>query len=609
MSIKRREVRQLQLITTWGVGAIIPLPGNESLMIAGLDKWYYPPDRKKFLIYDPRLCERLGITELRKPPEYHEDSDHEIPSVRFPRWHYCPICGTMHKTGFFSDQPKCPQYKWSTGKSCTNQKYPRKMVPERFIVICLDGHIDDFPIMEWVHRESNYSNDCTIRRSTGSSTYSLSGVTYTCSCGASRSMQGATRIENLRSVYTCKGVKPWLGVDEESGESCDRDCQMVQVGSSNVWFGDVISSIYIPADDPEKENIDNILDSKWERIERHLNNVQVNDDYDWQFIDFIAEDYDVDKYKLKSACLKRLKGLNSDTQSSKRKSEEEYRYFEYENLRKNSGKDNSQFYSKYFPASIYDDSIRSYFSGISLVSKLKEVRALVGFSRLQPDSQKTLNEKKKMLWKGEAGNWLPAVEVFGEGLFFEFNKDTLVQWSKRDDVKNRAEKLDDAYHNNYCHDKSESFGTLSPIYLMIHTFAHLLINELSYVCGYGSSSIRERLYCCKELNEGEKDMYGVMIYTASGDLDGSLGGLVNQGKQGNIEEIIKQAIDKARWCSSDPVCIQSNGQGPGNCNLAGCYNCALLPETCCENANKLLDRGLVIGTLDNPKLGFFEKLI
>ena len=103
-------------------------------------------------------------------------------------------------------------------------------------------------------------------------------------------------------------------------------------------------------------------------------------------------------------------------------------------------------------------------------------------------------------------------------------------------------------------------------------------------------------------------MHGVLIYTSSGDSEGSLGGLVRQGKPGFIEETIINAVKNAGWCSSDPVCIQSAGQGPDSLNLAACHNCALLPETCCETGNRLLDRGVIVGTLDNRALGFFSDL-
>ena len=124
--------------------------------------------------------------------------------------------------------------------------------------------------------------------------------------------------------------------------------------------------------------------------------------------------------------------------------------------------------------------------------------------------------------------------------------------------------LDTAYHNSFF-GKNEG-GELRAEFVLIHTFAHLLINQLSYECGYGSSSIRERIYCEKTTNE--KNMAGVLIYTASGDSEGSLGGLVRQGEPGRLEDTILAAMHNAEWCSSDPICIQSTGQGPESCNLS-----------------------------------------
>jgi hypothetical protein len=103
-------------------------------------------------------------------------------------------------------------------------------------------------------------------------------------------------------------------------------------------------------------------------------------------------------------------------------------------------------------------------------------------------------------------------------------------------------------------------------------------------------------------------MYGVLIYTAAGDSEGSLGGLVRQGESGRIEDTIVNAVKNALWCTSDPICIQSTGQGPESCNLAACHNCTLLPETCCENGNRLLDRGTVVGTLADNNIGFFKEI-
>ena len=104
-------------------------------------------------------------------------------------------------------------------------------------------------------------------------------------------------------------------------------------------------------------------------------------------------------------------------------------------------------------------------------------------------------------------------------------------------------------------------------------------------------------------------MLGVLIYTSSGDSEGSLGGLVREGQPGKLEDSIITALKNAEWCSSDPICIESNGQGPDSCNLAACHNCALLPETCCENGNRLLDRGMLVDSSFGNETGFFQKLL
>ena len=140
-------------------------------------------------------------------------------------------------------------------------------------------------------------------------------------------------------------------------------------------------------------------------------------------------------------------------------------------------------------------------------------------------------------------------------------------------------------------------------FLLLHTFAHIMINQFSYECGYGSSAIRERIYC--DLNSPDEPMNGVLIYTASGDSEGSLGGLVRQGMPGYLEDIVLSALHAAKWCSSDPVCMDSKGQGPDSCNLAACHGCALLPETSCEEGNRLLDRAMLTGTPECPDAGYF----
>ncbi len=609
MAYSQKPIRRAQLISPWGVGAIVPFPEDEALMIAGLDMWTFGNDKTEFIIKDERLEKRLGVKELRRPPDFRDPkSDRrnaliKIPAVRFPRWQYCPFCGTMSQSSYYSAQEKCDGYIWPHGRSCAGKKFKRRLIPERFIVICPDGHIDDFPIMKWVH--NNHKNtmpvteNCRLRRSTGGTSASLSGVFYECSCGAKRSMAGATRNGALDKIYKCKGTKPWLGIEEDTEYPCDQSVTVVQRGGTNVWFADVRSSIYIPVDDDEaSRRIIKILDDYFEVI----NNRRINGEIDRSFVEFIAHDKHVDPDKLYDAILRRIDNLEDVDEISEDMSEEKFRLAEYNVFVKNSGGDKQGFHSINYSIKKYHPVIQKYFNSISLVPKLREIRAFVGFSRLQPNDGQSIKDKKNMLRLGEE-DWLPAIEVYGEGIFFELNSAELKKWASRSTVAQRALKLSVSYNSMLKRRNAESCE-LNAKYVLIHTFAHLLINQLSYECGYGSSSIRERIYCDK--GDTENEMYGVLIYTASGDSEGSLGGLVRQGTPDRIEDTIIGAIRNAKWCSADPICIQSIGQGPDNCNLAACHNCALLPETCCENGNRLLDRGLVVGTLENSDIGYFD---
>ncbi len=610
MAYLKRPVRRSQLISPWGVGSIVPFPEDESLMIAGLDMWYFGNNKREFVIKDERLEKRLGIKELRTPPDFRDpESDKinaliKIPAVRFPRWQYCPFCGTMMKTSYYSGQQRCDGYHWSQGRTCSEKKFKRKLIPERFIVICENGHVDDFPIMEWVH--GNPSNPkpikdtCRLRRSTGGVSASLSGVFYECSCGAKRSMAGATKDGALDSIYLCKGAKPWLGIENDEAHPCRKSVKVVQRGGLNVWFADIKSSIYIPVDDiTTNKRITEILDEFYEMIISR----RINDELDLDNIKMLALAKNVNYEELVDATLKRINNSDAEQEINEEISEESYRFAEYKVLVKSSGGDKMKFHSINYNINKYHPIIQPFFKSISLVPKLRETRAFVGFSRLQPNESQSIREKKQMLRTGN-GEWLPAIEVFGEGIFFEFDSQSLEEWSKRTDVINRINSLNKSL-NVMLESRNSKECNLNPKYVLIHTFAHILINQLSFECGYGSSSIRERIYCYRDREE-ENPMYGVLIYTASGDSEGSLGGLVRQGLPSRIEDTIISAVENAKWCSSDPVCIQSLGQGPDSCNLASCHNCALLPETCCENGNRLLDRALIVGTLDNTNIGFFD---
>jgi hypothetical protein len=601
MAYFNRPIRRSQLLSPWGIGAIIPFPKDESLMIAGLDYWYYDENNiSNWLIEDTRLKSRLGVEQLRLPPDYNDETRLTIPAVRFPLWHYCPFCGAMTKSPqFLNSRDKCDAYQWPTGRKCSNEKkYRRALIPERFIVICEDGHIDDFPLMEWVHRKGHQiTSSCRLRRSTGGVSTSLAGVRYTCTCGASESLLGATRPGALDDIYKCQGLKPWLGY---KNDICGKSVKVVQRGGSNVWFADIMSSISIPVEDNSSDRrVLKVLDEYYDK----LINSRTNGSFNREFIDLIADFKKVNSDDLFQALLSRANGEEETQEKVPRGMDEEaFRLEEYLKLITNYGNEKLDLHTESIQIKNYDESIQGFFDSITLVKKLRETRVFHGFSRVHPNSIIGFDERKNMLSNNHV-KWLPAIVVYGEGIFFKFNKDKLLQWRKQEVVIDRMRYLDTNF-KKLNRKLNLDMIDINPIFVLLHTFAHVLINQLSFDCGYGSSALRERIYCDK--GDLENDMFGVLIYTASGDSEGSLGGLVKQGVPKRIEDTINKAIENARWCTSDPICIASKGQGPDSCNLAACHNCALLPETSCENSNRLLDRALLVGTLENDCIGYFN---
>ena len=251
----------------------------------------------------------------------------------------------------------------------------------------------------------------------------------------------------------------------------------------------------------------------------------------------------------------------------------------------------------------YAPWMAEFIAKICLIRKLRETRVLAGFSRLFPPDAENVTKGIQPLHKSRYLSWLPATVVRGEGIFFEFRADCIASWCDSENVNNRIAGLEERY-NHARLERGLSHTVVTPKFVLLHTFAHLLIRQLSFDCGYGSAALRERIYC--DLEEEGSGMQGVLIYTAAGDFEGTMGGLVRKGEPGNIESSVLSALRSASWCSSDPVCIETEGQGTESSNLAACHACTLLPETSCEMGNRLLDRALIFGTPREPQIGLFS---
>jgi hypothetical protein len=480
------------------------------------------------------------------------------------------------------------------------------MIPVRFIVVCENGHVDEFPWEEWAHNRPGQPLDqaqiCdkpTLRLNY-SGKAGLMGLIVKCeneTCGAkARSLMGSAGPDSLKG-WRCTGKRPWLGPNGQQECKPEKQPRMLQRGATNFYFPKVASSILIP---PFSDPLRRIVDDphNWGLL---TSGVQEDGSPDETRLRFFAQLKRLDFDRLKQVVAQKLAGVGA---SSSAESEEEFRYSEYQALLGPSRDVEDEFVTLAQDMASYGDEVRKYIGNIVLVEKLAETRVLTGFSRISPPPYREFDRQDQSQLSLKTRSWLPAVRVYGEGIFLTLNNTAVDEWATKA-VSERYEEIV-ANHARIYLKLGRMPRTLPSRFFLLHTLAHLLIRQLSFECGYGSSSLRERLYCW---DEPGKEMTGILIYTAAGDSEGTMGGLVRQGKPGRFESLLLRAVEEARWCSSDPLCIESRGQGIDSLNRAACHACALLPETSCEEGNRFLDRAALVGTPDNPTLGFFADIV
>jgi hypothetical protein len=637
-----RPLRRAQAIVPFGVGAMIDFPGPVSLVHCGLDAWPFSendPEHREFRIEDEaRLADRLDVKYFVQPPDfrrapYGQASSQpnlflHLPFLRFPKWHVCPRCGRMHLAALHDRTAPVCEGPLSTGRDAGKPHSRRSTVQVRFVAACVAGHLQDFPWWEWVFNTANPGTSGRRLRLNTSGSASLAGVRIICEEDTSeikvvkrRTLSGAFGHDpGSQSPLTalgirCCGENPALGIPSTTtaAPGCGEELHPLLRGGSNVYFPKVVSAIYLPPVDMlAAEDVLEILEDRtvWQFIKMMAQAVAgvVTESIAESVLNNYYQDRSVTPAELAEAANRRLQG--NDDQPGARdvptdSEEQSFRRQEYELLVRDveEGYPKTNLLTKTEDINNYGPAISRFFSRVTLVHKLRETRAFVGFSRIYPDSSLPEAEKRRLISRAEK-EWLPAVIVRGEGLFLVLQEELLRSWLEEhqehllDRMGNMQSTLDRLRAKRKQEDRE-----LTPRFVLLHTLAHVLINQLIYDSGYGSASLRERIYCS---DDEVHPMAGILLYTAAGDSEGTMGGLVRMGRPERLEGVVLRALEKSRWCSTDPVCIESHGQGPDSCNLAACHSCALLPETCCEEQNRLLDRGLLIGTLPEQDLGFFN---
>lgn len=578
------SVRQSQLITTFGVGSMVDFVSHTA-MTSGTDAWTWATDESQ-RIHNINLQHLLGVKYFVKPKvsvkEHISDKDSpDVPATIFPLWMYCPSCKRLMPAS---------EKRLSKGKfvcTCGEKKY---LVPSRFVLVCPEGHIEDFPYSWWVHEAQGNTKDPQKNHDlkmyyVGNRT-DMDSLFIECSCGAKRTMKGASS-KNAFAGFGCSGNRPWLGDHEKchAGESGEHP-QMRIRNESSVYFSATVSALSIP---PWGTKISKYMFQKLQDIARVMN---LNDENNREILIELIVRQTHEKFPLisKSDICDHLNKLLKNENSAEEITLPRIMEDEYMALSTPYSDEHNSDYLSHEEA--VPDEYAHIIDNIISCDRLTVVTAMVGFKRLTaPTSYNDPGLCKISKTKKE---WYPGIEMRGEGIFIIFNQELLRKWCNH--YGSRYDAMQSKLEASYFH--NEMF---SPQYVFLHSFAHLFIRELSNVCGYSSASLKERVY--SSYSNSDKQMAGILIYTSTADSDGSLGGLTEQAKKVNMKRILNSMVERGKWCSSDPICYTSKDQGAMALNYAACFACTLLPETSCEFHNALLDRCAVCGRPDDEKIG------
>lgn len=572
------DIRKSQLITTFGVGSIVDFK-DDTVIIASTDDWDYNPNNEEEIEKRKIFNENLSVitdAEYFLMPRTAQSTNSfskgkNIISYVFPEKLHCSRCGNIYdfRELDVKNRHRCPQCKNNLNAS-------------RFIVVCAHGHMDDFPYDWWVHGGKPCPSGVKSPRIKMINIYNrtdIDSLRLECTeCKTTRSMVQAFS-NNALSDFPCTCKHPHFKDPYARAQYGCHDKMRVRLRSaSGVYFPITKSALLIP---PWSKKVVNCIQKNFNLLKN------VEEDRLILTIRQIIHDQTINDDDI----MRSWKAVKISMEQKRKRSELSVCEDEYGILSKdeNENEDNFSSYTSTIP-----QKYKSYFEQIAVVDRLTVTQAFTGFTRI------TRNESNSVAISQYPKPWLPAVELTGEGIFIRFNKDKIAQWKNAH--SSRYKRMKKAmYDSNFT---NESF---SEIYVLLHTFAHLFIREISNVCGYSTASIREKIY--SEINDkNEVKMCGILIYVSSSDSDSSLGGLISVADNEDVfEKIMDSMLERASWCSGDPLCIFSTKQGYKNLNYAACHDCTLLPETSCERFNCFLDRASIVGLPDNPDLGFFKR--
>ena len=586
------QIRRSQILTTFGPGAMVDLP-NHAVLIGGLDHWETVTDQ----VFEERLVAKLEsilkVTDLKlyAPPADPQDPNAPRTGIiawLFPEWFVAQFETPWGEV--FRSRPLLSSQALVNGKYLDRDRKKHPVVPVRFVQACVNGHISDLDWYEFVHRGQSNCRRRLWMDERGASG-DLADIFARCECGQSRSLAEAAEIDK-KPLGHCKGFRPWLGAaarEQCGGAQGSQEINRLLIRSaSNAYFPQVLSVISIPDKDTQLRKA---VDTVWT-----------------DFLQYAESIDDLRRERRKEKVFGALEGFSdadvfAEIQrrriggSQPHKSIKQAEIEMLTDAKEELGNDmpDGDFHARQLRLPSRRTGAISYVDRVVLVHRLREVIAQLGFTRFEAamldiEGELSLDVRRASL--AQEVSWLPAVENRGEGFFVSFAPSALDDWSMRKEVVARSLQLYEAFKEWKNIHPGAAIEFPGPKYVLLHSLSHLLITAVSLECGYNSASVRERIYASEA-------GYGILLYTATPDAEGTLGGLVQAGR--HIEQHLANAIELGRLCSNDPVCAQHTPNSPHEQRFlhgAACHGCLLIAEPSCERRNEFLDRALVVETLD-----------
>lgn len=603
------QARPSHLVTTTGVGAVTDLP-SMSIIVRGLDAWSAERQER---IDEPRLLDQvrssLGpqVRALRSAPWDPREADDPwtrvgVPVSPFPRWVRCPAChrlgaldppgqfGLVHRFGRRPDMAKfvhshCPR---QMAKADRNK---RACIPARFLVVCESGHLDDFPYIEFVHQQPG--EPCAGPKLSVRDAGSTLGprVTVSCQeCGRSRNVSQAAGSDGAKALPRCRGRHPHL----QRFESCGLPLRLMVLGASNLWFSVTASALHLP----RGRGVRDLVAANWEIL-----GPQPTADVTRMIIDGMDALRPLREFDI-GEVWGAIEQLNADGGPQPEVVSGDLLEAEWALLSKpTTEKEDEDFKARPTPVPREHDA---WLDQVVQVSRLREVQALLGFTRVNAPERRDLQPDNMIGLARGAVSWVPAVEQRGEGIFLELREDVVARWAAGVEGHERIAAVRDAAVRNATN-RSKVFDRAFPVarYLLLHTLSHLLLREVALECGYASASLKERLY----VGQPSRPAAGILLSTAASDSEGTLGGLVALGNARFLSRLMDKALRGAERCSSDPLCAEHVPVDPSDAlHAAACHACLFASETSCETNNRWLDRAVLVPLAGVDGLAFLSDM-